>query len=108
MSFARRLKSTIFEQHSAVFFAVTLFLLGLFAFAAVHEMVPGLCDGDDEEGDCPFCTLIYTLALLVCLGFFLPLCARCRRHPSQISCEPHLAHIRYAGWLRAPPAPRPA
>ena len=107
MHFRNRLSETIFEQHRLVFFGVTLCLLGLFALAAVHEMLPGFCTADEEGEDCPFCTLVFTLVLAVCLALFLPECALCRRQASLLFTELRLAHIRYAGWLRAPPAPFP-
>ncbi len=108
MQFKGRLKNTVFEHRWDLFLAVTVCMLGLFAFATVHEILPGLCTADEEDGACPFCILVFTLALAVCLALYLPECGQCRCHASQLLCTSRLALIRYTGWLRAPPVTLPA
>lgn len=70
------LQCSPFEKHPYLFYGVLVLLVALFVVAAVHEIIPGLCNAVDDAGQtCPFCKLAHSvylaLAVLSCLLLFI-------------------------------------
>jgi hypothetical protein len=98
------LAGTVFERRALLFYAVLLVLLAFFAIAAVHELIPGLCEADGEgEEDCPFCKLVHTLTLIVAVFFFFTGCTAIRNTILSDSAFSPLMLQFPAYRLRAPP-----
>ena len=100
----RGMRHTAFELFPKLFLATALFMLGLFAIALVHEIVPELCiAGHQADGECPFCKLVYTLALaaVVALVFSVRLPLAASERPPESPCLTSLEFL--CNPLRAPP-----
>jgi len=97
----------MFMRHGRLIYAVIMLLLAFYAVAVVHESIPGLCtlfDGDDEE--CAFCSLVYTLAIALCLCLYFLL----RRERQTVALLPYAVFGSQRIWpafsLRGPPLHR--
>jgi hypothetical protein len=101
----RSARGAMFEKYPLVFYGTVCLFLLFFAVGAVHELIPGLCDGDEEgEEDCPFCRLVYAsvlIAVAVVCGFVRNFaCTHLCRGQNGYTGQARYPHY----LLRAPPA----
>ena len=107
ISKSRVLTCSAFAAHPWLFRFTLFALLAFFAFAAVHELIPGVCaliEGDDEE--CAFCKLLFTvtLVLAILVRVFGRGPAKNKRTPLRVAPARRRLYPPYA--LRAPPSLR--
>lgn len=100
----RRLRSSAFQDRPVLFYGTILFLLALLCIAAVHELIPGLCEaGDEGEENCPFCQLVHVLVMAAAAIALLHYGARISAVPLPDNA-PRPCRVRFPAYrLRAPP-----